>query len=123
MLALLTNAYVEEENRVLLKLHPKIAPYTVAVFPLVKNKPDIVAKAREVYGSLVALGYNVAWDERGNVGKRYLSQDEIGTPYCVTVDYDTLENGKVTVRDRDTTKQDSVSLEKLEGYIKDKAGF
>jgi len=110
LLVLLFDAYYEDGDRVVLKLDPKIAPYDYAVFPLVKNKENIVAKAREVYAKLVDLGYNVAWDDRGNVGKRYYSQDEIGTPKCITVDYQTLEDNTATIRDRDTMKQDRVEL-------------
>lgn len=115
--ALLDNAYFEDGDRVVLKLDPKIAPYNVAVFPLVKNKPEVVAKAKEVYESLVKAGFVVAWDDRGNVGKRYYSQDEIGTPKCVTVDYQTLEDGTVTIRDRDTTKQIRVKVEEINANV------
>ncbi|MDO8585342.1 MAG: glycine--tRNA ligase, partial [bacterium] len=90
-----------QAGRVVLKLPPKLAPYKVAVFPLLKNKPELVAKAREIYASL-RKKYMTAWDDRGNIGKRYYAQDEIGTPYCITVDFDTLEDNAVTVRDRDT---------------------
>ncbi len=104
-LTLLNNGYVEETDRVVLKLPKTIAPYRVAVFPLVKNKPELVAKAKEVYEMLLDANMSVAWDDRGNIGKRYYAQDEIGTPSCVTVDYQTLEDGTVTVRDRDTMVQ------------------
>ncbi|MBD3366191.1 glycine--tRNA ligase [candidate division WWE3 bacterium] len=107
LFALLTDAYNEDGKRTVLELAPEIAPYKFAVFPLVRNKPEIVEKAREVFKHL-NKDYNVAWDDRGNIGKRYLSQDEIGTPYCVTIDYDTLEDDTVTVRDRDTTEQERV---------------
>ncbi|MFA6982133.1 MAG: glycine--tRNA ligase [Patescibacteria group bacterium] len=116
--ALLTNGYTEDGERVVLKLHPDIAPYRVAVFPLVRNKPEIVAKAKEVFDGLVKQGLSVDWDDRGNIGKRYLSQDEIGTPYCVTIDYQTLEDDSVTVRDRDTTKQDRVKITELFEHLK-----
>ena len=112
----LLDAYHEEEDRVVLKLHPKLAPYKVAVFPLVKNKPDMVNKAREVFGNLKTKT-SAIWDERGNIGKRYFSQDEIGTPYCVTIDYQTLEDGTVTVRDRDTTEQERAKIEDLESKL------
>jgi len=117
--AFLLDAYYEEgegdKKRIVLKLHPKLAPYKVAVFPLVANKPELVNKARSIY-ELLTKNYQlgpVAWDERGNIGKRYYSQDEIGTPWCVTVDYQTLEDQTVTVRDRDTTKQDRVKVADL----------
>lgn len=115
---ILMNSYFEDEARVVLKLPKALAPYKVAVFPLVKNKEDIVGKAKEVFETLVNAGMSVAWDERGNIGKRYFAQDEIGTPYCVTVDYQTLEDGTVTVRDRDTMKQDRVKLEDLVGFVR-----
>ncbi len=117
MLVLLVNAYVEEENRVVLKLHPAIAPYKAAIFPLVRNKEDIVAKAKDIYSKLKAKGINVDFDDRGNIGKRYLSQDEIGTPYCITVDYQTLEDDTVTIRDRDTMKQERININELEGRL------
>ena len=114
--AFLLDAYYEEgeenKKRIVLKLHPKLAPYKVAVFPLVANKPELVRKAREVHDSMKEL-FPVVWDDRGNIGKRYYSQDEIGTPWCVTVDYQTLEDKTVTVRDRDTTKQDRVKVADL----------
>ena len=119
VLAVLCDAYKEEGERIILKLNPKIAPYKVAVFPLLKNKPELVAKAREIYSEL-KKEFLVAWDDRGNIGKRYYSQDEIGTPMCVTVDFDTLEKGEVTVRDRDTMKQEKVKVEELSNYIKGK---
>jgi glycyl-tRNA synthetase len=109
----LMDAYYEEEDRVVLKLDKKVAPYRVAVFPLLKNKPELVEKAQEIYGSLVDAGLSVAWDDRGNIGKRYYSQDEIGTPYCVTVDYQTLEDDTVTLRDRDTMEQERVGVEEI----------
>lgn len=113
-LMVLTDAYWkdEERQRVVLRLKPELAPYKVAVFPLVKNKEEIVSKAKEVF-SLCADHVRTAWDERGNIGKRYLSQDEIGTPVCITVDYQTLEDGTVTWRDRDTAEQVRVKIEEL----------
>lgn len=123
VLAVLVNAYQESGNdddkRVYLKLPIKLAPYKVAVFPLLKNKPELVAKARKIYDEL-RQDFMVAWDDRGNVGKRYYSQDEIGTPYCVTVDFDSLENDTVTIRDRDTTQQERVGISELKSYIQSK---
>lgn len=118
-LIFLLDAYREDKDkdRIYLALDPKLAPYKVAVFPLLKNKPDIVAKAQKVYQRLSAQT-NVAWDERGNIGKRYYAQDEIGTPYCVTIDFDTLEDDSVTVRHRDTAKQERVGLDKLNDFLK-----
>jgi glycyl-tRNA synthetase len=124
LLAVLSSAYHQEdlgngESRIVLHLAPVVAPYKVAVFPLLKNKPEIVKKAREVFLSIKGA-YPAFWDDRGNIGKRYRYQDEIGTPYCVTVDFDTLEDGTVTVRDRDSMKQDRIKLEKLESYLQEK---
>lgn len=108
LLAVIISSYHEEEDRVVLKLKPALAPYKAAVFPLLKNKPELVAKAREIHGSL-KKGFMTAWDDRGNIGKRYLAQDEIGTPWCVTIDFQTLEDGTVTLRDRDTKEQKRVA--------------
>jgi glycyl-tRNA synthetase len=113
----LADAYFEDEKRVVLKFNPKVAPYKFAVFPLVKNKPELVEEARGLFNKLRAALLSVAWDDRGNIGKRYLAQDEIGTPWCVTVDYQTLEDGTVTVRDRDTTLQERVKADTLIAYI------
>jgi glycyl-tRNA synthetase len=117
LLAILTDAYHEEEingeTRVVLKLNPSIAPYRVAVSPLLKNKPELISKAREVYSLLKKEFGNVMWDDNGNIGKRYRRQDEIGTPYCVTIDFDSLQDNTVTVRTRDTAEQTRVSVENL----------
>ena len=119
-MAVLTAAYhIEEingEKRVVLKLDPKLAPYKIAVSPLLKNKPELVAKAREVYELLKKnplYSNGVMWDDNGNIGKRYRRQDEIGTPKCVTIDFQTMDDGTVTVRDRDTTKQKRVVVADL----------
>ncbi len=116
VLAVLCSAYDDsDKDRLVLHLNPKIAPYKVAVFPLVANKPELVGKARDIY-KLLTTNYEllpIAWDDRGNIGKRYYSQDEIGTPYCVTIDYQTLADDTVTVRDRDTTKQDRIKVPDL----------
>lgn len=118
-LMVLTDAYWkdEERHRVVLRLKPELAPYKVAVFPLVKNKDEIVGKAKEVF-KLCAEHVRTAWDERGNIGKRYLSQDEIGTPVCITIDYQTLEDGTVTWRDRDTAEQVRVKIEEVAERVK-----
>lgn len=115
----LMDAYTEEGERIVLKLNPKIAPYKVAVFPLLANKEGLVEKAREIYESLKSI-FVAAWDDRGNIGKRYLSQDEIGTPYCVTVDFQTLDDNTVTVRDRNTTHQDRIPADDLIKYFAEK---
>lgn len=117
LMAVLTNAYTEDEvegeKRIVLKLPTNLAPVKVAISPLLKNKPELVEKAKEVYSQLKKDIGNVMWDDNGNIGKRYRRQDEIGTPYCVVVDFQTLEDDTVTVRDRDTTKQTRVSIDKL----------
>ncbi len=118
VLAVLLDSYKEEEERAVLKLNPKLAPYKVAVFPLLKNKPELVKKAEEIYHDL-KKDFSVAFDDRGNIGKRYYSQDEIGTPFCVTVDFDTLENDDVTVRDRDTMKQERIKTSELNNFLKE----
>jgi len=118
MLFFLIDAYAEEGERVILKLNPKIAPYKVAVFPLLANKPRLVELARKIYDDL-KKDFMVAWDERGNIGKRYFSQDEIGTPWCVTVDFDSLEKDDVTVRDRDTMKQERIKIGDLKSYFRE----
>ena len=115
----LIEAYKEEGERVILKLHPRLAPFKVAVFPLLPNKEELVSQAKKVYDILKAKFY-VAWDDRGNIGKRYFSQDEIGTPWCVTIDFTTLDDETVTVRDRDTAKQERVAIDKLVSYIENK---
>ncbi|MBP7927661.1 glycine--tRNA ligase [Patescibacteria group bacterium] len=117
MFVLLMDAYTQDGDRVVLKLDKKVAPYKAAVFPLVRNKPELVGKAKEVYEGLLSKGIHVDFDDRGNIGKRYLAQDEIGTPCCITVDYQTLEDGTVTVRDRDTTKQDRVAVSDIISYL------
>jgi glycyl-tRNA synthetase len=134
-LALICNAYSEEwiakgdnseivkaepgkqapegyEARTVMKFHPTIAPVKVAVFPLLKNKPDLVKKAREVF-DLLSSRMPCVWDQVGAIGRRYRRQDEIGTPACITIDFDTLEDNTVTLRDRDTMKQDRVSIDNL----------
>lgn len=108
----------EEKNRTVLKLKPSLAPYKVAIFPLVKNKEEIVSKAKEVFALCSEVAY-CAWDERGNIGKRYLSQDEIGTPVCLTVDYQTMEDGTVTWRDRDTAEQVRLKIDELPTKIRE----
>src|SRR6202022_597678 len=119
LLVFLIDAYEQEEDRILLHLHPRLAPFKVAVFPLVRNKPDIVELASKIEKSLRPT-LRTVFEDSGNVGKRYYRQDEIGTPCCVTVDYESLEKHDVTVRDRDTKAQERVSIDALEGYLKNK---
>ena len=125
LLAVLLSAYTEDEMngepRTYLKFKPSVAPVKIAVFPLLKNKPELVAKAREVYGVLKKEFGAVMFDDNGNIGKRYRRQDEIGTPFCVTVDFDTVEKDQaVTVRDRDSGKQERVMIKKLFEFLNDK---
>src|SRR3989344_6041464 len=119
VLAVLLSVYREDGERVILSLPPKIAPYKVAVFPLVSNKENLVSKAREIYNEL-RKHFTAAFDDRGNIGKRYYSQDEIGTPWCVTIDYQTLEDGTVTVRDRDSGSQVRPPAAELDKYFSEK---
>lgn len=120
LLFLLMDSYRQEADRVILKLHPRLAPYKVAVFPLARNKVDLVNKAQEIYHQLKNIGLYCLFDDRGNIGKRYYSQDEIGTPWCVTVDYQTLEDHTVTIRDRDTTGQVREKIDNLVKYFQNK---
>ena len=118
LMAVLSSAYREDEQngstRVYLALPEHLAPVKFAVSPLLKNKPELVEKAREIYASLSKKNPGrVMWDDNGNIGKRYRRQDEIGTPHCVVVDFQTLEDDTVTVRERDTTEQRRVKVEEL----------
>lgn len=121
VLAVLSSAYTEDElggeTRAYLKLSPNIAPTLVAVFPLLKNKPELVKKAEEVYTMLKKDFSRVSFDDNGNIGKRYRRQDEIGTPFCVTIDFDTLEDNTVTIRDRDTGEQERILITELVSKI------
>ena len=128
LLAVLTTAYDEDEipndkgaveKRTVLRFSPKIAPYKAAIFPLVKNKPELVEIAEKLYRKLQKR-WNVFYDASGAIGRRYRRQDEIGTPYGITVDFDTLEkDGTVTLRDRDTTQQRRMSEEALIEYLEE----
>jgi glycyl-tRNA synthetase len=117
VLAVLCESYHEDElggeKRVIMKFPKALAPIKAAVFPLLKNKPELVEKARDVYESVRKEIQEVAWDDNGNIGKRYRRQDEIGTPVCVTVDFDTLEDDTVTLRDRDTGSQKRIPTGKI----------
>ncbi len=109
LMAVLTTAYTEDEvngeKRIVMKFPEHLAPVKFAVSPLLKNKPELVDKAKEIYRNVKTKYGNVMWDDNGNIGKRYRRQDEIGTPACIVIDFQTLEDGTVTVRDRDTTEQ------------------
>ncbi len=109
--------YDKERGNVVLKLHPKLAPYKAAVFPLVSNKPELTSKAREIYQS-IKPEFNIYWDSSGSIGRRYARADETGVPACITVDFKTLEDDTVTVRSRDTTKQERVKMSELKESIK-----
>lgn len=121
VLMVLCDAYWNDEanHRTVLKLAPNLAPYNAAVFPLLRNNEELVGKAREVFDQLKQT-FRINWDDRGNIGKRYFYQDEMGTPLCVTIDHQTLEDQMVTVRDRDTTIQTRVAIDELENYISGK---
>ena len=112
----------ENDKRVVLKLKPALDPVKVAAFPLLRNKPELIKAAQEVFDQ-VKMRWRCEFDDNGNVGKRYRRQDEIGTPYCLTVDFDTLEKGTVTVRDRDTMKQTTVQLNELVSYLSSKLDY
>ncbi len=124
LLAVLVSAYREDvmgdDTRVYLAFKPAIAPVKIAVFPLLKNKPELVEKAREIYKTLKKEFGNVMFDDNGNIGKRYRRQDEIGTPWCVTIDFETIEkDAGVTVRDRDTGEQKRITVDELVSYVKE----
>jgi glycyl-tRNA synthetase len=135
LLMVLADSYVEEKDpsasfddaqdkssgqgRIVLKINPKLSPYKVAVFPLLANKTELVDKAKEIFKDLSAH-FVAVYDGRGNIGKRYFTQDEIGTPFCITVDFQTLEDNTVTIRDRDTMKQERVKIDVLADLIKQK---
>lgn len=120
-LALLTSAYREEivdnEKRVVLALHPAVAPIKVCILPLVGNKPEIVRRAKEVFSSL-QMRHMVEFDAAGAIGRRYRRADEAGTPFCVTIDFQSLEDGSLTLRWRDSMKQDRLSLSELTEVIR-----
>jgi len=123
-LAVLCEAYEEEtleggDTRVVMHFHPAIAPYKVAILPLQKNLSE---KAMDVF-ALLSKHFMVTYDEAGSIGKRYRRQDEIGTPMCVTIDFDTLEDNTVTIRDRDTMEQIRLSIDELVDYVTKKIQY
>ncbi|MBI2610582.1 glycine--tRNA ligase [Candidatus Kaiserbacteria bacterium] len=121
ILALLLSAYSEDEMgdepRIFLRFNKVVAPIKIAVFPLLKNKPQLVEKARDVYALVKKAVPQTMWDDNGNIGKRYRRQDEIGTPQCITIDFQTLEDDTVTLRDRDTGQQERVAIQALTARI------
>ena len=123
-LSVLCDSFEEEtlengEVRTVMKLHPAIAPYKVAVLPLTKKQTD---KAEEVY-AMLSKHFSVDFDTAGQIGKRYRRQDAVGTPYCVTVDFDSYEDNAVTIRDRDTMEQIRLPIDELVAYIQEKITF
>lgn len=130
-MALLTDNYQEVEGgrtetteatkevEIVLRINKKLSPIKVAVLPLVKNKPDLVKKAREVY-ELLKPYFMCQYDEVGSIGRRYRRQDEIGTPFCITIDFETLEKDDLTIRDRDTMKQERIKTKELIKILKEK---
>ncbi len=130
-LAMVANALQEEEvpdadgntsTRIVMKLHPALAPVKIAVLPLLKNKEELTQKATEVYNKL-KLHFNCQYDEKDAIGRRYRRQDAIGTPYCVTIDFETLENDTVTLRDRDTLEQQRIKISEIVGNVKEKVSL
>jgi len=131
ILVLLLDAYDEEatvdvngkaDTRIVLRFHPRVAPYKAAILPLMK-KPELAEVAKGLFAQLeTETSYLIDYDETGNIGKRYRRQDEVGTPFCFTVDYDTLEDQSVTVRDRDTTAQDRIPLSSVTAFVKERVG-
>jgi len=131
LLAFLVEAYSEveggrtkttestKEREIVLKLNKKLAPLQVAVLPLVKNKPELVKKAKQVY-KILKPHFMLQYDEGGSIGRRYRRQDEIGTLFCITIDFETLDDNDVTVRDRDTMKQERIKIGKLVKYLEEK---
>jgi len=123
MLAVITSAYAEDkvgsDTRTVLRFHPRLAPIKAAVLPLVKSNSKLVEKARALFKTLQRR-YHVSYDASGAIGRRYRRMDEVGTPFCVTVDFDTLEDGTVTLRDRDTTEQERISVPQLIQYMGDR---
>ena len=130
-LAMIANNLVEENvpdadgadsTRVVLKLHPALAPVKVAVLPLLKNKEELTKAATEIYDRL-KLSFNCQYDEKDAIGRRYRRQDAIGTPYCVTIDFETLENGTVTIRDRDTLEQQRINIADIKSVVEGKVSM
>ena len=126
-LSMFSNSLVTEEvpdadgkssQRVVMKLHPALSPVKVAILPLLKNKENLTSKAKEVFNKL-KLDFNCQYDEKDAIGRRYRRQDAIGTPYCVTVDFDTLEDDTVTIRDRDSLEQKRIAIDDIKSVVAD----
>jgi glycyl-tRNA synthetase len=128
ILAIIDNFLIKErtekEERIVFKINKKLAPIKIAVFPLLKNREELVKKAKEVYNILKNnfkdYNFKIIYDEKGSIGRRYRRQDEIGTPFCITIDFDTLNDNTVTIRDRDSMKQERIKIEELVNLIKEK---
>ena len=105
--------YDKEREHAILRLHPKLSPYSVSVLPLARNKPELVAKANAIRKDLLSQGIGVHYDDTGSIGRRYARQDELGTPWCITIDFASLEDEAVTLRDRDTAEQKRVAITSL----------
>ena len=121
VLALITEAYTEEKledgtERIVMKFPRKLAPIKAAIFPLLKNRPELVEKAKAVF-DILKRSFMCEFDDNGNIGKRYRRQDEIGTPFCITIDFDSLEKDDVTIRDRDTMQQERIGIKDLANYL------
>ncbi|MHA1735672.1 MAG: His/Gly/Thr/Pro-type tRNA ligase C-terminal domain-containing protein, partial [Candidatus Thorarchaeota archaeon] len=115
---LIDNAYVEDDERTWLRFPPEVAPIQVSVFPLM-GKPELVGPAREIYEAILDSGLVTYYDQGGSIGRRYRRQDEVGTPFCITIDYDTLEDDTVTVRDRDSMEQVRVARSQIVAILHD----
>ena len=117
LFALLDFKFFHEQNRDVLRLPSNIAPYLSAIFPLM-SKPEFESKAQAIFESLKQEEYNVFYDDSGNIGRRYRRMDEVGTPYCITVDHDTLQNDTVTLRERDSMSQSRISISEIASTLR-----
>jgi len=120
-LTFMFDALINDKKRgnIVLKIHPNLAPYKVAIFPLLSNKPQLNKLAIKVFNQL-SKEFSAFYDKAGSIGRRYARQDEIGTPFCINIDFDSLENNDVTIRDRNTTKQKRIKIDNLNDYIRSK---
>jgi len=108
----------KDSTRTVLKLHPALAPVKCAVLPLLKNRDELTSKAREIFNN-IKFAFNCQYDEKDAIGRRYRRQDAIGTPYCVTIDFDTLEDNTVTIRERDSLKQKRIAIDQIENIVRE----
>jgi glycyl-tRNA synthetase len=114
--------YDKSRDNIVLKLHPRLAPVKVAVFPIVKKDEDVVKLSRDVFNELKEK-FEAVYDDSGSIGRRYARNDEIGTPYCITIDGDSIKGKDVTIRDRDSTKQERIKIKDLSEYLRNKLGL